>query len=61
MSVIRSGFDAYRTPKLTDNIKHELDCAKEGLCKLNVNPEYMDILYRRLEIKTSVGDKVANL
>jgi len=40
----------------------ELDfCKKKGLHDLNVNPEFMDILYRRLENKTSVGEVVVNM
>ncbi len=61
MSVIKSGYNTQGTPAFTENIKHELDFAKKGLCDLNVHPEHMDILYRRLETKTSVGDIVENL
>jgi hypothetical protein len=61
MSIIKSGFNAQGTSEVTENIRLELDFAKKGLCDLNVNPEHMDILYRRLETKTSVGEQVANL
>ena len=34
---------------------------KKGLFDLNVNPEFLDILDRRLENKTSPGEVVVNL
>jgi hypothetical protein len=61
MSTIRSGFNAQGVFDFTESIMLELDFAKKGLHDLNVNPEFMDILYRRLENKTSVGEVVVNL
>ncbi len=61
MSTIRSGFNAQGVFDFTESIMLELDFAKKGLHDLNVNPEFMDILYRRLENKTSVGEVVVNM
>jgi gamma-glutamyl:cysteine ligase YbdK (ATP-grasp superfamily) len=61
MSVIRSGFNAQGVFDFTQSIRLELDFAKKGLYDLNVNPEFLDILYRRLESKTPVGELVVNM
>ncbi|MBA3286351.1 MAG: hypothetical protein H0U27_15005 [Nitrosopumilus sp.] len=61
MSTIRSGFNAQGVFDFTESIMLELDFAKKGLHDLNVNPEFMDILYRRIENKTSVGEVVVNM
>ncbi len=61
MSVIRSGFNAQGVFDFTQSIRLELDFAKKGLYDLNINPEFLDILYRRLESKTSVGELVVNM
>ncbi len=61
MSVIRSGFNAQGVFDFTQSIRLELDFAKKGLYDLNINPEFLDILYRRLESKTSVGEVVVNM
>ena len=61
MSVIRSGFNAQGVFDFTQSIRLELDFAKKGLYDLNINPEFLGILYRRLESKTSVGELVVNM
>ena len=61
MSVIRSGFNAQGVFDFTQSIRLELDFAKKGLYDLNINQEFLDILYRRLESKTSVGELVVNM
>ena len=61
MSAIRSGFNAQGVFDFTQSIRLELDFAKKGLYDLNVNPEFLDILYRRLESKTPVGELVVNM
>ena len=61
MSVIRSGFNAQGVFDFTQSIRLELDFAKKGLYDLNINPEFLDILYRRLESRTSVGELVVNM
>ena len=61
MSVIRSGFNAQGVFDFAQSIRLELDFAKKGLYDLNINPEFLDILYRRLEGKTSVGELVVNM
>ncbi|MBA3978011.1 MAG: hypothetical protein H0X50_07465 [Nitrosopumilus sp.] len=61
MSTIRSGFNAQGVFDFTESIMLELDFAKKGLYDLNVNPEFIDILYRRLENKTSAGEAVVNM
>jgi gamma-glutamyl:cysteine ligase YbdK (ATP-grasp superfamily) len=61
MSTIRSGFNAQGVFDLTENIMLELDFAKKGLNDLNVNPEFIDILQRRLDNKTSAGEVVVDI
>lgn len=61
MSVIRSGFNAQGVFDFTQSIRLELDFAKKGLYDLNINPEFLDILYRRLEGRISVGELVVNM
>ncbi len=61
MSTIRSGFNAQGVFDFTESITLELDFAKKGLYDLNVNPEFIDILYRRLENRTSAGEAVVNM
>jgi hypothetical protein len=61
MSTIRSGFNAHGVFDFAESIMLELDFAKKGLYDLNVNPEFIDILYRRLDNKTSVGEVVVNM
>ena len=61
MSIIRGGFNAQRISDFTESIRLELDFAKKGLYDLNVNPEYLNILFKRLENRTSVGDIVVNI
>lgn len=61
MSTIRSGYNAQGVFDFTQSIRLELDFAKKGLYDLNINPEFLDILYRRLESKTSVGELVVNM
>ena len=60
-SVIRSGFNAQGVFDFTESIRLELDFAKKGLLDLNSNPEFLDILYRRLEKKVSPGEVVVNM
>ena len=61
MSVVRSGYNAQGVFDFKESVRLELDFAKKGLFDLNVNPEFLDILYRRLENKTSPGEVVVNL
>lgn len=59
MSTVRSGFNAQGIFNFTDSIRLELDMARKGLHNLGINPEFLDILDRRLEKRTSVGEVVA--
>jgi gamma-glutamyl:cysteine ligase YbdK (ATP-grasp superfamily) len=60
-SVVRSGFNAQGIFDFTESIRVELDFAKKGLHDLSINPEFLDILYRRVENKVSPGEIVAKL
>ena len=51
MSVIRSGFNAQGVFDFAQNIRLELDFAKKGLYDLNINPEFLDILYEGWKAK----------
>ena len=60
-SVIRSGFHAKTHFNIIDTVRHHLAFAHKGLQDLGVKKEFLSILDRRLENKTSPGDYVARL
>jgi gamma-glutamyl:cysteine ligase YbdK (ATP-grasp superfamily) len=60
MSVI-SGYAAKSHFNITDTIKLQLDYARKGLSKLNLKPDFIKILNKRLENKISPSEYVANL
>lgn len=60
-SVIESGFNEKRNLDLITNTKNKLDLAKDGLYDLNINPQFLDVLYKRLENKSSIGEVVSNI
>ena len=61
MAVIRSGYDAMSHFNIMDTVRSQLDFAKKGLADLGLKEEFLDILEKRLENKTSPGNYVAKL
>ncbi|MDR4510086.1 MAG: hypothetical protein MRJ93_00075 [Nitrososphaeraceae archaeon] len=59
MAVI-SGYEAKSHYNITDTIELQLDYAKKGLNELNLKPDFLDILDRRLKNKVSPSEFVAN-
>lgn len=60
MSVI-SGYEAKSRYNIIDTIKFQLDYARKGLTELNLKPDFIDILDRRLKNKVSPSEFVANM
>ena len=60
-SSIHNGFNTIPNSKLINKIKVQLNYAKKGLLDLKTKPNYLDILFNRLENRTSPGQYVANL
>jgi gamma-glutamyl:cysteine ligase YbdK (ATP-grasp superfamily) len=61
MAVIRSGYDAMSHFNIMDTARSQLDFAKKGLADLGLKEEFLNILEKRLENKSSPGDYVAKL
>lgn len=60
MSVI-SGYEAKSPYNIVDTIKSQLNFARKGLTELNLKPDFIDILDKRLKNKTSPSEFVAKL
>jgi gamma-glutamyl:cysteine ligase YbdK (ATP-grasp superfamily) len=61
MAVIRSGYDAMSHFNIMDTVRSQLNFAKKGLADLGLKEEFLNILEKRLENKSSPGDYVAKL
>ncbi|MFL6402581.1 MAG: hypothetical protein ACJ71M_03765 [Nitrososphaeraceae archaeon] len=61
LSAVRSGFDAKTHFNITDTIRNQLDFARKGLSNLDIKSEFLSILDKRLEHKTTPGGYVAKL
>lgn len=61
LAVIRYGYNAQGKFNLTENTILQLDFAKKGLSDLDVNPKFLDILYQRLQNRSSPGEAVVKL
>jgi gamma-glutamylcysteine synthetase len=61
LSVVRSGFDAKTHFNITDTIRNQLVFARRGLADLGVKSEFLGILDKRIENKTTPGGYVAKL
>jgi gamma-glutamylcysteine synthetase len=60
-SVVRLGFHAKTHFNIVDTARHQLAFAREGLRDLGIKKEFLDILDRRIDNKTTPGDYVAKL
>lgn len=58
-AVIRSGYNAKTHFEVSETVKTHLHVAKKGLKDLNLGIEYIGILEKRLEAKTSPGEYIA--
>jgi gamma-glutamyl:cysteine ligase YbdK (ATP-grasp superfamily) len=61
MAVVRSGYDATSHFNIMDTVRSQLDFAKKGLNDFGLKEEFLNLLEKRLENKSSPGDYVAKL
>ncbi|MGA7691970.1 MAG: glutamate-cysteine ligase family protein [Nitrososphaeraceae archaeon] len=61
MAVVRSGYDATSHFNIMDTVRSQLDFAKKGLSDFGLKEEFLNLLEKRLENKSSPGDYVAKL
>jgi hypothetical protein len=61
LAVVLSGYNANTHFNIIDTITSQLDFARKGLSDLGVKAEFLSILAKRLENKTTPGEYVAKL
>lgn len=61
LAVVLSGYNANTHFNIIDTISSQLDFARKGLSDLGVKAEFLSILEKRLENKTTPGEYVAKL
>jgi hypothetical protein len=61
MAVVRSGYNAQTHFNIVDTIRSQVDFAKKGLADLGLKEEFLNILEKRIENRSSPGDYVAKL
>jgi hypothetical protein len=61
LAAVRSGYNAKTHFNIIETIKGQLDFARKGLSDLGISIEFLNILDRRLENKSTPGDCVAKL
>ncbi|HXG06012.1 MAG TPA: glutamate-cysteine ligase family protein [Nitrososphaera sp.] len=60
-AVVRSGFNAHTHFNIVETVRNQLDYARKGLADLGIKPDFLNILEKRLENRTTAGDYVARL
>lgn len=60
-AVVRSGFNAKTHFDIIETVRSQLHYARKGLDDLGVKPDFLNILEKRLENKTTAGEYVAKL
>ena len=60
-AVVRSGFSAKSHFDITETVRSQLAYAREGISDLGIKPDFLSILEKRLENKTTAGEYVARL
>jgi gamma-glutamylcysteine synthetase len=60
-AVIRSGFNAKTHFNITETVRAQLEYARKGIADLGIKPDFLNILERGLENKTTAGEYVARL
>jgi gamma-glutamylcysteine synthetase len=60
-AVVRSGFNARTHFNIIETVRSQLAYARKGISDLGVKPDFLNILEKRLENKTTAGEYVAKL
>jgi gamma-glutamyl:cysteine ligase YbdK (ATP-grasp superfamily) len=60
-AVIRSGFNAKSHFNIIETVRSQLAYARKGVSDLGIKPDFLNILEKRLENKTTAGEYVARL
>jgi gamma-glutamyl:cysteine ligase YbdK (ATP-grasp superfamily) len=60
-AVVRSGFDAKTHFNISETVRSQLDYARKGLSDLEIKPDFLNILEKRLENKITAGEYVVRL
>jgi gamma-glutamylcysteine synthetase len=60
-AVVRSGFNAKTHFNIIETVRAQLEYARKGIADLGIKPDFLNILERGLENKTTAGEYVARL
>ena len=60
-AVVRSGFNAKTHFNVIETVRSQLAYARKGISDLGVKPDFLNILEKRIENKTTAGEYVARL
>ncbi|MFL6503513.1 MAG: hypothetical protein ACJ70W_08250 [Nitrososphaera sp.] len=60
-AVVRSGYNAKTHFNIIETVRAQLTYARKGIADLGIKPDFLNILERRLENKTTAGEYVARL
>jgi gamma-glutamylcysteine synthetase len=60
-AVVRSGFNAKTHFNIIETVRSQLAYARKGISDLGVKPDFLNILEKRIENKTTAGEYVARL
>ena len=60
-AVVRSGFNAKTHFNIIETVRSQLAYARKGISNLGVKPDFLNILEKRVENKTTAGEYVARL
>jgi gamma-glutamylcysteine synthetase len=60
-AVVRSGFNAKTHFNVIETVRSQLAYARKGISDLGVKPDFLNILEKRVENKTTAGEYVARL
>lgn len=60
-AVVRSGFNAKTHFNIIETVRSQLAYARKGISDLGIKPDFLNILEKRLENKTTAGEYVARL
>ena len=60
-AVVRSGFNAKTYFNIIETVRSQLAYARKGIADLGVKPDFLNILEKRVENKTTAGEYVARL
>ncbi|HUG97536.1 MAG TPA: hypothetical protein VMJ94_08345, partial [Nitrososphaera sp.] len=60
-AVVRYGFNAKTHFNVIETVRSQLDYARKGLADLGTKPDFLNILEKRLENRTTAGEYVVKL